>query len=65
MAHSVIIWDLENSSMGGGTWNDEIICALRKDGTFRSRPAREGDDLAPVHGQARPELDHPRCSFRL
>ena len=45
MAHSVIIWDTEDSSMGGGTWNEEIICTLRKDGTFSLRPRRRGDDF--------------------
>lgn len=44
MAHSVIIWDTAQSSMGVGSWNEEIICTLRKDGTFHSGPARGGDD---------------------
>jgi hypothetical protein len=45
MAHSVVIWDTgEQSSMGGGSWNEEIICTVRKDGTFSLRPRKRGDD---------------------
>jgi hypothetical protein len=44
MAHSVIIWDIAQSSMSGGSWNDQIICTLRKDGTFSLRPRKKGED---------------------
>jgi hypothetical protein len=45
MARSIIIWDAgEQSSMGGGSWNEEIICTLRKDGTFSLRARKSGDD---------------------
>jgi hypothetical protein len=45
MAHSIVIWDSgEQSSMGGGSWNGEIICTLRKDGTFSLRARKSGDD---------------------
>jgi hypothetical protein len=44
MAHSGIIWDVTQSSMSGGSWNDQIICTLRKDGTFSLRPRKKGED---------------------
>ena len=30
--------------MGGGSWNDEIICTLRKNGSLSLRPRKPGDD---------------------
>lgn len=76
MAHSIVIWDIEDSSMGGGTWNDEIICTLRKDGTFSLRPRRRGDDFGnrSMAGTTRirsPQvfvqalIDMADCSFNL
>jgi hypothetical protein len=46
MARSIILWGVEESSMGGGSWNDEIICTLRKDGSLSLRPRKLGDDGA-------------------
>jgi hypothetical protein len=46
MAKSIILWGVEESSMGGGSWNDEIICTLRKDGSLSLRPRKRGDDGA-------------------
>jgi hypothetical protein len=44
MAKSIILWGVEESSMGVGSWNDEIICTLRKDRSLSLRPRKRGDD---------------------
>jgi hypothetical protein len=44
MATSIILWGVEESSMGVGSWNDEIICTLRKNGSLSLRPRKRGDD---------------------
>ena len=44
MAKSILIWELSESSMGGGSWQDEIRCTLRKDGSFSLRQRKHGDD---------------------
>ena len=46
MARSIILWGVEESSLGGGSWNDEIICTLRKDDSLSLRPRKRGDDGA-------------------
>jgi hypothetical protein len=44
MAESILIWELSESSMGGGSWTDEIRCTRRKDGTFSLQQRRNGGD---------------------
>jgi hypothetical protein len=54
MARSIILWGVEESSMGGGSWNDEIICTLRKDGSLSLRPRKRGDGgAASIAGVSR------------
>lgn len=47
MANSTILWTVEQSSMGGGTWNDEIFCTVRKDGSLSLRPESAGMTAQP------------------
>src|SRR5258705_859561 len=44
MAKSILTWELSESSMGGGSWQDEIRCTLRKDGSFSLRQRKHGED---------------------
>ena len=44
MADSIVIWESSESSMGGGSWTDEIRCTRRKDGTFSLRQRKNGDE---------------------
>jgi hypothetical protein len=44
MAESILIWELSESSMGSGSWTDEIRCTRRKDGTFSLQQRRNGGD---------------------
>src|SRR4051794_12548122 len=44
MAETKAIWTLDDASLGGGSWKDEIFCTLHKDGAFSLRYRRVGED---------------------
>jgi hypothetical protein len=59
---SILIWEVDQSSMGGASWTDEIRCTLRKDGTFSLRQRKSGDDGAPLSFAGTTRIKSPQVS---
>ena len=59
MPNSVVLYESEETSMGGGTWTEQITCKRRKDGTYSLRARKTGDDgtFAPA---GRTKLSSPQ-----